>query len=121
MRQIEPVRHLASQAVDIRDGKMLAQRVQRSRLLGSEAGVSRLRGRFHEYRGIPLMPTYHPAALLRNPALARRVAASLAAIKQQAVPLPPGAVAVPEELRGLPVSVRAVLADLQRERKPGER
>jgi uracil-DNA glycosylase family 4 len=36
-------------------------------LLKSEAPISTLRGRFHRYRGIPLMPTYHPAYLLRNP------------------------------------------------------
>jgi uracil-DNA glycosylase family 4 len=29
--------------------------------------ISRLRGTFYEYRGIPLMPTFHPAYLLRNP------------------------------------------------------
>jgi len=55
--------------------------------------------------------------LLRYPALGQKVSSSLAAIKQ-AVPEPaaPGAVAVPEELKGLPVSVRAVLGDLQRAR-----
>ena len=42
-------------------------------LLGSEAGITRLRGRFHSYRGFPLMPTYHPAYLLRNPAEKRKV------------------------------------------------
>ena len=26
-----------------------------------------LRGRLHQYEGIPLVVTYHPAALLRNP------------------------------------------------------
>ena len=36
-------------------------------LLGKPEGVSRLRGRFHEYRSIPVMPTFHPAYLLRNP------------------------------------------------------
>ena len=36
-------------------------------LLKSEAPISVLRGRFHSYQGIPLMPTYHPAYLLRNP------------------------------------------------------
>ena len=35
-------------------------------MLGVSAGISRLRGRVHDYRGIPLVPTYHPAALLRN-------------------------------------------------------
>jgi FkbM family methyltransferase len=53
--------------------------------------------------------------LLRYPALGRRVSASLAAIKDSP-PLAAGAVAVPEELRSLPVSVRQVLGDLQRAR-----
>ncbi len=30
-------------------------------------GISKLRGRFYDYRGIPLMPTFHPAYLLRSP------------------------------------------------------
>jgi DNA polymerase len=36
-------------------------------LLRSKAPISKLRGIWHEYQGIPLMPTYHPAYLLRNP------------------------------------------------------
>lgn len=36
-------------------------------LLRTSAPVSRLRGRFHDYRGIRVMPTYHPAFLLRYP------------------------------------------------------
>lgn len=36
-------------------------------LLKTSAPISRLRGRFHDYRGIPVMPTYHPAFLLRSP------------------------------------------------------
>ena len=36
-------------------------------LLGQPgASVASLRGRFHDYRGIPVMVTYHPAALLRD-------------------------------------------------------
>lgn len=55
--------------------------------------------------------------LLRYPALGQKVSSSLAAIKQAAPePAAPGAAAVPEELKGLPVSVRAVLGDLQRAR-----
>ena len=42
-------------------------------LLKSEAPISVLRGRFHRYQGIPLMPTYHPAYLLRNPGAKRQV------------------------------------------------
>jgi DNA polymerase len=37
-------------------------------LLGTRTPVTRLRGIWHEYRGIKVMPTYHPAYLLRNPA-----------------------------------------------------
>ncbi|MEZ5063330.1 MAG: uracil-DNA glycosylase [bacterium] len=40
-------------------------------MLGVTSGISRLRGRVHDYRGIPLVATYHPAALLRNPAWKR--------------------------------------------------
>ncbi len=36
-------------------------------LLGSTASLNDLRGKVHRYRGIPLIVTYHPAALLRNP------------------------------------------------------
>lgn len=35
----------------------------------NKSGIMKLRGNWHEYRGIPLMPTYHPAYLLRNQAL----------------------------------------------------
>jgi len=37
-------------------------------LLGVTQGITRLRGRWLEYRGIPVMPTFHPAYLLRTPA-----------------------------------------------------
>jgi uracil-DNA glycosylase len=36
-------------------------------LLNIETPISKLRGSWHEYRGIKFMPTYHPAYLLRNP------------------------------------------------------
>ena len=35
-------------------------------LLNTRDGISKLRGRIHRYYGIPLVVTYHPAALLRN-------------------------------------------------------
>ncbi len=37
-------------------------------LLKSNAPISKLRGKWHSYCGIKLMPTFHPAYLLRNPA-----------------------------------------------------
>jgi FkbM family methyltransferase len=54
--------------------------------------------------------------LLRYPALAKRVSASLAAIRQARANQSPAAAAVPDHLRALPASVRSVLADLQRAR-----
>ena len=37
-------------------------------LLNTKEGIGRLRGKVHRYYGVPLVVTYHPAALLRNPA-----------------------------------------------------
>jgi uracil-DNA glycosylase family 4 len=44
-------------------------------LLNTTQPLGRLRGRFHDYRGIPVMVTYHPAYLLphRNPGKKREV------------------------------------------------
>jgi len=36
-------------------------------LLGTKEPITKLRGRWHDYHGIRLMPTFHPAYLLRNP------------------------------------------------------
>jgi DNA polymerase len=40
-------------------------------LLGVDGSMAALRGRVFEFRGVPLVATYHPAALLRNPQLKR--------------------------------------------------
>jgi DNA polymerase len=37
-----------------------------SLLLGRDVPITRVRGIWHEYRGIPLMPTFHPAFILRQ-------------------------------------------------------
>ena len=42
-------------------------------LLKTEVPITILRGRFHTYQGIHLMPTYHPAYLLRNPGAKKKV------------------------------------------------
>ena len=42
-------------------------------LLKTRTPISRLRGEWAQYQGIPLMPTFHPAYLLRNPADKRLV------------------------------------------------
>ena len=42
-------------------------------VLGTKTAVGKLRGHFHDLRGIQVMPTWHPAYLLRNPAAKRDV------------------------------------------------
>jgi uracil-DNA glycosylase len=42
-------------------------------LLKTAEPISRIRGRLGDYRGIPVMPTYHPAYLLRTPSAKRDV------------------------------------------------
>jgi uracil-DNA glycosylase len=61
-RQIDAIRPRVIVAL----GKFAAQA-----LLETDAPVSRLRGRVFEYRGASLVPTFHPAYLLRNPASKR--------------------------------------------------
>lgn len=41
-------------------------------LLGKTIGITKLRGHWQTYRGTPLMPTYHPAFLLRNQAMSEK-------------------------------------------------
>ncbi len=48
-------------------------RVASGVLTGSSEGIGRLRGRVHSYEGIPLVTTYHPSGVLRNPAWRRPV------------------------------------------------
>jgi uracil-DNA glycosylase len=40
-------------------------------LLDTREGITRLRGNFQEYKGIRVMPTFHPAYLLRDPSKKR--------------------------------------------------
>jgi DNA polymerase len=60
--------HITRQAEIIRPRVICALgKVAAQSLLKSQEPISRMRGRFHTYRGIKVMPTYHPAYLLRNP------------------------------------------------------
>jgi DNA polymerase len=59
LRQIE----LIAPEVIVALGKFAAQT-----LLRTKAPITQLRGRWFDYHGIQLMPTFHPAYLLRNPA-----------------------------------------------------
>lgn len=64
LRQVE----LVAPAVIVAFGTFAAQT-----LLGTRESLRRLRGKAHLYRGYPLVVTYHPAALLRNPGWTRPV------------------------------------------------
>jgi uracil-DNA glycosylase family 4 len=46
-------------------------RIAAQTLLGNDLPIGRMRGQWFQLQGVPLMVTYHPAALLRNPALKR--------------------------------------------------
>ncbi len=46
-------------------------RIAAQSLLGTDTPISKLRGQWYSVKGIPTMVTFHPAALLRNPALKR--------------------------------------------------
>jgi len=52
-------------------------------LLETAERISALRGHFHTYRGAKLMPTYHPAFLLRNPQFKRVVWEDMKAIREE--------------------------------------
>lgn len=42
-------------------------RISMRLLTGSSEGITRIHGSFFRHRGLPLIPTFHPAAVLRNP------------------------------------------------------
>jgi uracil-DNA glycosylase len=66
-------------------------------LLETKASMASMRGKTFTYRGIPLIPTYHPAALLRNPGLKREAWNDLQRVRDMlrektgATPAAPGA------------------------------
>jgi uracil-DNA glycosylase family 4 len=64
LRQLELIRPEVIVAL----GKFAAQS-----LLRTKTPITQLRGRWYDYHGIRLMPTFHPAYLLRNPADKRLV------------------------------------------------
>jgi uracil-DNA glycosylase family 4 len=51
-------------------------------LSGREQSIGRLRGSVHEYRGIPVVATYHPAYLLRSPHATRKTWQDLQLMRQ---------------------------------------
>ena len=69
---------------------LVVGRIAAKNLLNTEEGIGRLRGRFFDYCGIPLMPTYHPSALLRNESLKRPAWEDLKAFRERLRELAPG-------------------------------
>lgn len=59
-------------------------------LLGSNAPMSRLRGQWHAYQGIPLLPTWHPSYLLREPAHKGETWSDMKLVMQRLGLTPPG-------------------------------
>ena len=53
------------------------------RLTGTKKPISALRGRWLSYRGVPLMPLFHPAYMLRTPSAKREAWEDLKKIKQR--------------------------------------
>ncbi len=58
-------------------------------LLGTTEGITKLRGKWKMYRGIPVMPTFHPAYLLRQPTAKREVWSDLQEVMTRVGKKPP--------------------------------
>jgi DNA polymerase len=58
-------------------------RVAAQRLTATSKPISALRGSWTAYRGIPLLPTFHPAYLLRNPTAKRAVWQDLKRVREK--------------------------------------
>lgn len=50
-------------------------------LTGTSKGITRIHGTFYHYQGVPLVPTFHPSGVLRNPAWRRPVWEDLKSIR----------------------------------------
>lgn len=59
-------------------------------LLRETTAITRLRGQWRTYQGVPLMPTYHPAYLLRSPAEKKNAWADLQQVMAKLGKTPPG-------------------------------
>ena len=58
-------------------------------LLDVQIGITKMRGRWYTFRDIPIMPTFHPAYLLRNPAAKREVWEDMKAVMEKLGRKPP--------------------------------
>ena len=58
-------------------------------LLEVREGITRVRGQFQDFRGIKVMPTFHPAYLLRDPSKKRETWEDLKKVRDHLDSLPP--------------------------------
>ena len=67
--EVEECRSFLDRQVDAIRPKVICAlgRVAALNLLRTDEGITRIRGRIYPYRGAKLVPTFHPAYLLRNP------------------------------------------------------
>lgn len=68
-------------------------------LLKTDVKITALRGRFHDFAGIKVLPTYHPAFLLRNPERKREVWEDMKRISEWMYHIDDGAQPVGENKR----------------------
>jgi uracil-DNA glycosylase family 4 len=83
--EVAPCAPYLDQQIDLIKPRILVAlgRPASHRLTGTTKPISALRGRWVSYRGIPLMPVFHPAYLLRNDIAKREVWEDLKKIKQR--------------------------------------
>lgn len=67
--EITTCRAFVEKQIEIINPKVIMAlgRIAAHTLIGSKVPITKLRGNFYNYKGIPLMPTFHPAYLIRNP------------------------------------------------------
>ncbi|MCP3986480.1 MAG: uracil-DNA glycosylase [bacterium] len=66
--EVSACRHFLDRQIDAVEPKVIVTlgKPASSLLLGRDIAITRVRGTWHEYRGIPVMPTFHPAYILRQ-------------------------------------------------------
>jgi DNA polymerase len=69
---------------------LVVGRIALQRLLGTALGITRIHGQFFDYEGIPLMATFHPSYLLRDPSQKRPAWEDLKKFEARLTELRPG-------------------------------
>ncbi len=80
--EIESCRPFIDKQIELIKPKVICTlgRYSSQTLLNTSMGITKLRGQFVDYNGIKVMPTYHPAFLLRNPSAKKEVWQDMQAI-----------------------------------------